>query len=138
MAAAQRGTAGRALAGRQGEAVVATKFGHAFDAPTRQMLGVDASPAYIRRAGGGQPQRLGRDCIDLYQLHVGEYAPEHLEDVCDVLDRLVAAGKIRAYGWCTWPDRIEGARGVRGAAGVCLDPVRRQRAAGRAGDDGSV
>ncbi len=101
---------GEALAGRRGEVVLATKFGHTFDPATRQMLGVDASPLYIRRAVEGSLQRLRTDYIDLYQLHVGEYDPEHLDDVCDVLERLVTAGKIRAYGWCTWPDRLAGAR----------------------------
>ncbi len=101
---------GRALEGRRHEVVIATKFGFAFDPYTRQMLGPDTSPAYIRRACEGSLRRLRTDYIDLYQLHIGEYDPAHLDDVCDVLDRLVAAGKIRAYGWCTWADRLEGAR----------------------------
>lgn len=101
---------GRALAGRRQEVVLATKFGFAFDEHMRQMLGRDASPAYVRRACEGSLRRMQTDYIDLYQFHVGEYDPAYLDDVCDVLERLVAAGKIRAYGWCTLPDKLEGAR----------------------------
>jgi aryl-alcohol dehydrogenase-like predicted oxidoreductase len=102
---------GRALAGQSARSVVSTKFGFAFDPFTRQMLDVDASPAYVRRACEGSLRRLRCETIDLYQFHVGEYDPAYLDDVCDVLERLGATGKIRAYGWCTWADRLEGARG---------------------------
>lgn len=78
--------------------------------PFIQMLGQDTSPQYIRRACEGSLIRLQTDHIDLYQLHIGEYDPFYLDDICDVLDRLVEAGKIRTYGWCTWPDRLEGAK----------------------------
>lgn len=101
---------GRGLVGLRHKVQIATKFGHAFDPYTRQMLGQDTSPSYIRRACEGSLIRLRTDHIDLYQLHIGEYDPLYLDDICDVLDRLVDAGKIGAYGWCTWPDRIEGAR----------------------------
>lgn len=101
---------GQALVGRRHEVVLATKFGFAFDPYTRQMLGPETSPAYIRRACEGSLRRLQTDVIDLYQLHIGEYDPAYLDDICDVLERLVAAGTIRAYGWCTWADRLEGAR----------------------------
>jgi aryl-alcohol dehydrogenase-like predicted oxidoreductase len=101
---------GEALTGRRHKVVLATKFGHAFDRYTRQMLGIDASPTYIRRALEGSLQRLKTDYIDLYQLHIGEYDPNYLDDVCDCLDRLAQAGKIRSYGWITLPDRIEGAK----------------------------
>lgn len=101
---------GRALAGRRGEAIIATKFGFTFDEYTHRMLGRDASPEYIRRACEGSLSRLQTDYLDLYLLHVGEYDPAYLDDVCDVLEKLVTAGKIRAYGWCTWPDKVEAAK----------------------------
>ncbi|GHO41939.1 hypothetical protein KSX_01020 [Ktedonospora formicarum] len=90
--------------------MLATKFGFSFDSPTRQMLGRDASPSYIRRACEGSLHRLRTDYIDLYMLHIGEYDPVYLDDVCDVLEKLVSAGKIRSYGWCTWPDRVQGTK----------------------------
>lgn len=101
---------GRALAGRRHQAVLATKFGFTFDRYTRRMLGRDASPEYIRRACEGSLQRLQTDYLDLYMFHIGEYDPAYLDDVCDVLEKLMSAGKIRSYGWCTWPDKLEGAR----------------------------
>jgi aryl-alcohol dehydrogenase-like predicted oxidoreductase len=100
---------GRALAGRRQQVVLATKFGFTFDEYTHRMLGRDASPEYVRRACEGSLSRLQTDYIDLYQLHIGEYDTAYLDDVCDVLEKLVAAGKIRSYGWCTWPDKLEGA-----------------------------
>jgi aryl-alcohol dehydrogenase-like predicted oxidoreductase len=53
-------------------------------------------------------RRLNTDFIDLYQLHVGAYPPERAGEVIDGLEGLVAAGKIRWYGWST--DNPAGAR----------------------------
>jgi aryl-alcohol dehydrogenase-like predicted oxidoreductase len=108
---------GRALAGQRQKVVIATKFGYTFDPYTRHMLGFDASPQYIRRAVEGSLVRLKTDYIDLYQLHRGEYDPRYLDDVCDVLERLVETGKIRHYGWCTWPGNTEGAKVFAGRKG---------------------
>lgn len=101
---------GRALVGHRNKVVIATKFGHSFDPYTKQMLGPNTSPEYIRRACEGSLKRLQTDYIDVYQLHIGEYDPLYLDDICDVLDRLVESGKIRSYGWTTWPNSIEGAK----------------------------
>lgn len=101
---------GRALVGHRQDVVIATKFGFAFDPYTREMLGKDTSPQYIRRACEGSLVRLKTDYIDLYQLHIGDYDPLYLDDVCDVLDRMVESGKIRTYGWCASPDKMEGAK----------------------------
>ena len=92
---------GRALDGRRDEAVIATKFGYTFDAATKQARGIDVSPAYVRAACEASLRRLGTDRIDLYQLHVGSLPPEQADEVAGVLDELVAAGLIRAYGWST-------------------------------------
>jgi aryl-alcohol dehydrogenase-like predicted oxidoreductase len=92
---------GRALAGRREQAVIATKFGYPTDEATRQAIGEDASPAYARRSLEGSLRRLGTDYVDLYQLHLnGLPVPQALE-LIDSLEELVAAGKIRAYGWST-------------------------------------
>lgn len=69
---------------------------------------------HIERAVEGSLQRLGVDCIDLYQLHwpdrntnfFGRLDYSHQEDddstpieeTLDVMDGLVKAGKIRQYG----------------------------------------
>lgn len=92
---------GRALAGRRDRVVVATKFGNMFDERTRRIIGRDASPEYVRRACAASLRRLNTGYIDLYQLHLGDYDPVQALAVRDVLEELVAEGKIRAYGWST-------------------------------------
>jgi aryl-alcohol dehydrogenase-like predicted oxidoreductase len=89
---------GRALAGRRDEAVIATKFGLLFDEATRTGAGADASPAYVRRACEASLRRLGTDRIDLLQLHGGVDDAAGAEPVVEVLEELVAEGKVRAYG----------------------------------------
>lgn len=96
----------QALAGRRDQVVIATKFGNSFDETTGQRLGPNASPDYIRRACEASLRRLGTDYIDLYQFHINNYDPAEAGAVRDVLEELVAAGKIRYYGWSTdFPDR---------------------------------
>ena len=92
---------GRALAGRRGEVTIATKFGYVCDKTTRQMIGSDASPQYIRRACEASLRRLNTDYIDLYQFHIHDYDIERAAEVRDALEELVAKGKIRWYGWST-------------------------------------
>ena len=92
---------GRALAGRRGDAVIATKFNALFDETTRQVTGSDASPAGIRRACEDSLRRLQTDYIDLYQFHANEYPPDRAAPVRETLEELVQEGKVRAYGWST-------------------------------------
>ena len=97
---------GRALAGRRDRVVIATKFGNTFDETTRQITGSDASPAYIRQACEGSLRRLNTETIDLYHFHLNGYDPDQAGAVRDTLEGLVAAGKIRQYGWSTdFPER---------------------------------
>ncbi|HZC25453.1 MAG TPA: aldo/keto reductase [Actinopolymorphaceae bacterium] len=93
---------GRALAGRFGEVVIATKFGNLFDEDAKRAIGRDASPASIREQCDASLARLGTDVIDLYQFHIGDYDPERAQqEVVPALEELVAAGKIRSFGWST-------------------------------------
>jgi aryl-alcohol dehydrogenase-like predicted oxidoreductase len=92
---------GRALAGRWDDVVIATKFGNLFDDATKQAIGRDASPASVRQQCDQSLARLGTDAIDLYQFHLGDYDPVRAEEVVATLDDLVAAGKIRSFGWST-------------------------------------
>jgi aryl-alcohol dehydrogenase-like predicted oxidoreductase len=86
--------------------VIATKFGNVFDETTRQITGSDASPAYIRQACEASLRRLNTEYIDLYQFHLNNYDPTLAGAVRDALEELVAAGKIRYYGWSTdFPER---------------------------------
>ena len=89
---------GRALAGRRDDVVIVTKVGNRFDEQTRTAGGSDLSPAYLRRACDASLRRLGTDRIDVYLIHDGIDAPEDVPAVVDVLEELVAAGKLRWYG----------------------------------------
>ncbi len=96
----------RALKGKRSGVVIATKFANVFDEATRQIIGSDASPTYIRKACEASLKRLETDTIDLYQFHDNGYDPALAGEVRDTLEALVAEGKIRAYGWST--DNPEG------------------------------
>jgi aryl-alcohol dehydrogenase-like predicted oxidoreductase len=77
--------------------VVATKFGFKFEAATKAIIGVDSSPANIRRACDESLKRLGIDTIDLlYQHRADPQVP--IEDVIGVLKELIQAGKVREIG----------------------------------------
>ena len=92
---------GQALAGQRERLVIATKFGNVFDEQTRHITGEGASPDFIRQACAASLKRLQTDYIDLYQFHLGRYDLAQAVSVRDTLESLVAAGKIRAYGWST-------------------------------------
>jgi aryl-alcohol dehydrogenase-like predicted oxidoreductase len=98
---------GRALAGRRDEAVIATKWGLAFDEETKQITdGDDGTPAALRRALEASLRRLGTDRIDLYQLHLDDLPVPQAADLLGTLEDLVGAGTIGGYGWSTdLPDR---------------------------------
>jgi aryl-alcohol dehydrogenase-like predicted oxidoreductase len=83
---------GRALRGRRGEVVIATKFGSKVD---EQRKG--AHPEYVRRAAEDSLRRLGTDHIDLYQIHKPDPAVP-IADTLGALDELVRAGKVREIG----------------------------------------
>ncbi len=87
---------GKALEGRRDQVVIATKFGPMRD-PDGKRLGVDGSPANVRRASEGSLQRLGTDHIDLYYLH--RMDPDTpIEDTVGAMSRLVEEGKVRTLG----------------------------------------
>jgi aryl-alcohol dehydrogenase-like predicted oxidoreductase len=83
---------GRALAGRRGRVILATKFGMRVD-DQRQ----GARPAYVRQALEDSLRRLATDHIDLYQLHTPD-ATTPIADTLAALDDLVRAGKVRQIG----------------------------------------
>lgn len=83
---------GRALGGRRGAVVIATKFGSTMDEQRR-----GARPEYVRRAAEDSLRRLGTDYIDLYQIHRPD--PEvPIADTLGALDELVRAGEVREIG----------------------------------------
>jgi aryl-alcohol dehydrogenase-like predicted oxidoreductase len=98
----------RALEGRRPEIIIATKFSNQFDESTKLITGTSASPQYIQQACEASLRRLNTDYIDLYQFHWNDYPAEKAGEVADTLENLVAAGKIRAYGWSTdFPERAK-------------------------------
>ncbi len=97
---------GRALAGRRGEAIVATKGGTATDA--RGRVTNDARPETIVRAAEESLRRLRTDWIDLYQVHLPDPATPFAETV-QALERLVEQGKVRYVGLSNfWEDDLRG------------------------------
>jgi aryl-alcohol dehydrogenase-like predicted oxidoreductase len=89
---------GRGLAGRRDDVVIVTKVGNLFDEETRTGSGNDVSPAYLRRACDASLRRLQIDRIDVYLIHDGIGGPQDVPAVVEVLEELVAAGKVRWYG----------------------------------------
>ena len=97
---------GSVVAGRRDELVLATKFGNVFDSRTREVHGTDVRRAHVERACEDSLRRLRTDYIDLYQLHLSRCELAALPELIETLEDLVAAGRIRAYGWSTDdPDR---------------------------------
>ncbi len=86
---------GQALKGRRDRLVIATKFGFDLTNPTK--IGVDSSPANVRRACEGSLQRLSIDTIDLfYQHRVDPNVP--IEETVGAMADLVKEGKVRYLG----------------------------------------
>jgi aryl-alcohol dehydrogenase-like predicted oxidoreductase len=100
---------GQAVAGRRDEVVIATKFGHIINEQTKIVDDDDdVLLDNVRQDCENSLRRLDTDYIDLYQLHAGSYDPHKAVAVRDLLEELVAEGKIRAYGWST--DHVDRAR----------------------------
>nr|WP_276610707.1 aldo/keto reductase [Kineococcus siccus] len=80
---------------------VATKFGNTIDEQARQLTGTDVSPDYVRRAADASLGRLGRERLDLYQVHSPDMSGEQAADLVEALEGLVEAGKVAWYGVST-------------------------------------
>ncbi|MCU0649604.1 MAG: aldo/keto reductase [Gemmatimonadaceae bacterium] len=88
---------GNALAAVRDKVVIATKFGPQRDPATGAFIGVDGSPANVRRSCDNSLQRLGTDRIDLYYLHRVDAATP-IEDTVGEMAMLVKEGKVMAVG----------------------------------------
>lgn len=89
---------GVALKGRRDSVVIATKWGNRdFPIPGQEGWGPMGAAPYIRKAVDASLTRLQTDWIDLYQLHTPD-GETPIGETVQVLDELVQAGKIRAYG----------------------------------------
>lgn len=105
---------GRAIAGRRGQVVIATKFGYMVDEEARRVefydgdLNSDKVVTNLRQDCEASLRRLNTDYIDLYLFHINRYSPSKAATVRDALEELVSEGKVRFFGWST--DHPEGAR----------------------------
>ena len=88
---------GKALKGRRGQVIIATKFG--FLIRDGKMVGAerDSRPEHIREVVEASLRRLGTDYIDLlYQHRIDPAVP--IEDVAGAVGDLVKEGKVRYFG----------------------------------------
>jgi aryl-alcohol dehydrogenase-like predicted oxidoreductase len=85
---------GRAIAGRRGDVVLATKFANRREGGRRW---IDNSPEWIHQACDDSLRRLGTDHIDLYYMHRRNPDVPIAESVGAMAD-LVEAGKVRHLG----------------------------------------
>ena len=88
---------GRAIKGKRGDYIIATKFGIVRDANNPSMRGISGKPDYVRQAVEGSLKRLGIETIDLYYQHrVDPETP--IEETVGAMARLVEEGKVRYLG----------------------------------------
>ncbi len=101
---------GRALKGRRGSVVLATKFGQVRGEGGANA--VNGRPEYVRAACDANLKRLGVDAIDLYYQH--RVDPDvSVEDTVGAMSRLVEQGKVRFLGLSeARPERIRRAHAV--------------------------
>ncbi|MDR0267526.1 aldo/keto reductase [Paenibacillus sp.] len=87
---------GKALKGRRGDVIVATKVGNR-RIPGKEGWGWDPSKAYIKSAVKDSLRRLQTDYIDLYQLHGGTL-DDPIDETIEAFEELKREGVIRFYG----------------------------------------
>jgi len=105
---------GRALKGRRDRAVISTKFGYNVDENTKEVTAYGASEEesdvapHLRANLEESLRRLDTDHVDVYLLHVWGLTLDRALAAREVLEELVAEGKVRTYGWSTdRPDALE-------------------------------
>ncbi len=87
---------GRAIRGRRGEAVIATKFG-IVRGEDGAILGLNGRPEYVHASCRGSLERLGIERIDLYYCHrVDPDVP--VEETVGAMTELVEQGLVSAIG----------------------------------------
>jgi len=87
---------GKAIRGRRGEVVLATKFG-IVRGPDPTTRSVNGRPEYVRAACDASLKRLGVEVIDLYYQHrVDPSTP--IEETVGAMAELVRSGKVRHLG----------------------------------------
>ena len=106
---------GHTIGPRREQVVLATKFGLVFD---DGRIGVDGSPAYVRRAIDASLRRLAVEQVDLFILHRVDPATP-IEETVGAMAELVAAGKVRYLGLSEpAPETVQRAHAVHPIAAV--------------------
>lgn len=118
---------GRAFHGTQDRMVIATKFGIVYDerSPGTELatgfgitLRVNGRPEYARRCLEASLERLGTDCIGLWQLHFPDPATP-IEETVGAMAKEVRAGHVRYLGLCNvTSDQVRRACAVHPIASV--------------------
>lgn len=85
---------GRALRGRRGGVIVATKFGFRF---SNGITGVDGTPENAKRVADESLARLGIETIDLYYQHRRDPSVP-IEETIGAMKELIDEGKVRFLG----------------------------------------
>ncbi|MEM7259214.1 MAG: aldo/keto reductase [Pseudomonadota bacterium] len=83
------------------EAIIVTKIGIPINEKKKQLSFSGITPADVIPAIEQCAQRLRREVVDLVLLHLNELDVISAEALFDEMDRAVASGKLRAYGWST-------------------------------------
>ena len=105
---------GRAIQGRRDGVVIVSKFGYCLDEAARAVTPYGETEEESDVVGHIRPdlerslERLGTDYLDVLLLHVWGLTIERALACLEVLEALVAEGKIRTYGWST--DRSDAIR----------------------------
>lgn len=96
----------KAFAGETQPIVIATKFGYNFYGEKREgqkEFPQDFSEEFIRFALEQSLKRVGRETLDLYQIHNPRMETIENDDLFALLERFKKEGKIRAYGAALGP-----------------------------------
>ncbi len=94
---------GNSLKSKRHDIIIATKFGYDFYNyyPNHESIKGSPhnwSPEFVRYACEQSLRRIGSDYIDLYQLHHPDLLAIESDELFELLEKLVAEGKLRSYG----------------------------------------
>ncbi|MGI5274471.1 aldo/keto reductase [Nonomuraea sp. CA-218870] len=110
---------GRAIAGRSGDVVVATRGGVRMHGP--EAVDFDSRPEHLEQACDASLKRLGTDHVGIYYLH-GQDPRLPIEDSMACLARLVRLGKIRYIGLTNGtPEQLRRAHAVHPVTALAIE-----------------
>ena len=103
----------KVIKNRRDHVVISTKFGYQVDEAAKEVRHFDATEedsdvaGRLRASLEGSLKRLETDYIDVYLIHVWGLKIERALAAREILEDMVAEGKIRTYGWSTdRPDAV--------------------------------